>query len=61
MSTTTYWKRISSITPNDAYSLLTVDSYYSNGHHGRISGIGYDGERPYLVIDGNKHHFNIVD
>ena len=42
-------------------SIFTRNKNLSNGHSGRLTGIGYDGVNPYLVIDGKKHHFNIID
>lgn len=37
------------------------DSYFHNGQCTRLQAIGYDGASSYLIIDGNKHHFPIVD
>lgn len=42
-------------------ALIVRNKDLSNGNYARLAGIGYDGVNPYLVIDGNKHHFNIID
>ena len=42
-------------------ALMVRNISLSSGNAGRLTGIGYDGVKPYLVIDGSKHHFNIVD
>lgn len=42
-------------------SLIVRNISLSNGNHGRLTAIGYDGVNPYVVIDGTKHHFNIID
>ena len=47
--------------PNKGFICMTDLSYYHNGQGNRLSAIGYDGKDPYLIIDGNKHHFSLYD
>lgn len=49
----------SSTTINDGLMVRNKD--LSNGNYARLTSIGYDGVNPYVVIDGTKHHFNIID
>ena len=47
--------------PNKGFICMTDLSYYHNGQGNRLTAIGYDGTNPYLIIDGNKHHFSLYD
>ena len=43
------------------HGLPRDEKYYHNGQYVRLTAIGYDGSAPYLIIDGNKHHFALAD
>lgn len=42
-------------------AFLSSDSTQDNGNGVRLTGIGYDGSDPYLIIDGSKHHLHLKD